>query len=491
VFATQGDAPTTIDLTPYGTAPFKALDSSGTITVALTVAVATHDQPSNESLKVQDAHGEVFQVTGATQPSPGAAYGLSVSPDGRHLRDADGKSWYINGDSPWSLMVQLGRADATTYLSDRHAKGVNVVLANLVEHEFSDQSPPWKNANGDVPFTATLSSGSLDFTKPNEAYWQHVDWIVREAYRYGITVLAFPAYVGYGHGSEGWANEIGDNGTQRMATYGTFVGTRYRDYPNIIWSMGGDAPPSVSGDDLTPEINALANAIKAADPNHLMTAHSQRNRSSVDDYSEPWLDINATYSDSGNVPAEIHHSYSQAVMPTFLIESKYGGEGPDDHGLRVEMYQATLGGGVGHMYGNSPTWYFGGGWQSDLDSLGAQYLPYVARLTAARDLAAMSPDWDHAVVTGGWGSALDQDFVPVLHGSRMLVAYCPSGCTLQIDGSKLTAGTYDVRWYNVRTGATRDDGTQTVGVGGFSLGSPDGNDWVLLLDDSTLGLPAP
>jgi Protein of unknown function (DUF4038) len=52
----------------------------------------------------------------------------------RYLVDAAGKPFFINGDSPWSLMVQLTREQADQYLEDRRLKGMNAVMAELIEH---------------------------------------------------------------------------------------------------------------------------------------------------------------------------------------------------------------------------------------------------------------------------------------------------------------------------------------------------------------------
>jgi hypothetical protein len=383
------------------------------------------------------------------------------------------------------------------------------VLANLIEHAFSDQSPPWRNVAGEAPFTATLGSGSLDFTQPNAAYWRHVDWIVREAHRFGITLLALPAYVGYRLGDQGWAAEIADNGAAGMQAYGAFLADRYAGYPNLIWSLGGDWGPVRGSTDLTAEIDALAEALEAGDPGHLRTAHSRRGESSLDAYDRPWLQLNASYSDRDDVHREVRTSRQDTpVMPTFLIEARYGNESSmSDLDLRTQMWQAVLGGGFGHIYGNAPTWYFGtdgghpansfadtGGldWRSQLDGLGAQYLAPVAALQAVRDLSALTPDYDHQVVIGGYdpGGGEDEDYAPVLAGERVVVAYT-RGNALELNTGALAPGTYRVAWYDVRDGTTPVVGEQAFGGGTVTLTPPDGQDWVVLVDDTSLGLALP
>jgi hypothetical protein len=411
--------------------------------------------------------------------------------DGHWIRRADGTAFLVNGDAAWSLVVQLSRPETTRYLEDRAARGVNVVLVNLVEHELSGHSPAWLNAYGHPPFASRLWRGGLDFTDPSEEYWSHVDWVLREAERVGITVIAVPAYVGFGHGSQGWAKEIAANGADGMARYGAWLGARYATQRNLIWCMGGDAAP-VTWDasnplpyDLTDEIDALATAIKAADPNHLMTAHSGRGRSARDDYHRPWLDFDTSY--AGDVREEVGASWAGSPpMPTIMVEAVYENEGATDLKLRQQMYQAVLGGAIGHIFGDFPVWRFAEGWEAALNSRGASYLPHVAALQRARDLSALVPDHEHEVVTNGY-----QDDAAVMVGRRLLVAYSSGGAGLQVDRSRFPAGRYRVRWFNPRNGSTVDAGGTTMGAGSETFDRPDPEDWVLLLDDEALGLPAP
>jgi hypothetical protein len=413
---------------------------------------------------------------------------LTVSGDGRRVLTAGGASWQGNGEAAWSLAVQLDETDASVYLADRAAKGVNLLLVNLIEHRYSDQTPHWRNAAGDLPFSGTLAGGELDFTAPNEAYWSHVDWLLEQCRALGITVMATPAYLGAMQGDEGWAAEVEANGTTRMGEYGAWLGARYADQPNLIWVIGGDTPPD-SGEvgDLTAHCLALAEALRDADPTKLITAHSSRGLSSLDSYAfladAGLLDLNASYSNA-DVANEVAVSWGQTpTMPTFSIEALYEGEDPSSATLRQQMYQALLWGGVAQIFGNNPIWLFGADWQAALDSDGSAALGYLGRLLAARDVAALAPDHAHQVVTSG--AADDQ---AVRASSRVLVAWT-SGGALTVDKSQFDAGTYRVRWYDPTTGLTTDAGTTTMGSGS-QVFTPAG-ERVLLIDDETLGLGAP
>jgi len=64
---------------------------------------------------------------------------------------------------------KLSNEDAEIYLKNRHAKGFNAILVNLIEHKFAKNAP--RNIFGDAPF-----SGATDFSAPNEKYFKHADW---------------------------------------------------------------------------------------------------------------------------------------------------------------------------------------------------------------------------------------------------------------------------------------------------------------------------
>jgi len=499
-FGQQGDADSTYDLSGDGTGPWALVNAPASMSVSGSTLTFSHATPVHERAVLEDSTGQRVAVWHSTRPSTAPQYPLSVSGDRRYITDAGGHCSAWNGDAAWSAAVNLSQAGMTTYLADRAGRGVNAIYVNAIEHAFSDQSPRYLNKNGDAPFTTMT-----DWTAPNEPYWQLVDWLVREAHRYGITVMLFPAYVGYGMGSEGWAAEMDAAAAADFTTYGDFLGSRYASYPNVAWAMGGDSPPTGTYD-LTTKINNLATAIKAAAPDHLITAHSQRGSSSIDSYNETWLDLNATYASLSTVAAETATSWAQdptgaaTAMPTFLIESTYGNEAnsaPED--IPKQALETLMQGACGHFAGSDPTWYFGvdasspansfadtGGldWHNTLDQFGAQYFQTIADLIDARDIPTLTPDHAHAVVTAGgtwWARA----------SAQVLVAYTTTATDLTIDRTALSAGTYNVNWYSPTTGTVTSEAPQTMGSGSVALTPPDANGWILLVDDQALGLSVP
>jgi cytochrome c biogenesis protein CcdA len=71
---------------------------------------------------------------------------INISSNGKYLIYQNGTPFLINGDSPWSLIVQLNNTDVQYYLDNRQSKGFNTILVNLVEHSFSS-NPPYNKYN--------------------------------------------------------------------------------------------------------------------------------------------------------------------------------------------------------------------------------------------------------------------------------------------------------------------------------------------------------
>jgi len=77
---------------------------------------------------------------------------LRITPDGRHLEDATGRPFLVNGDAAWSLMVELDAAQTELYLTNRRDLGIDTVLVNLIERGFG--GPANAAATGIADFAA-------------------------------------------------------------------------------------------------------------------------------------------------------------------------------------------------------------------------------------------------------------------------------------------------------------------------------------------------
>ena len=79
-----------------------------------------------------------------------------------------------------------------------------------------------------------------DPTQPNDAYFQHVDWIVSKANSLGIYVGFLPTWGDKWNQKWGVGPEVFTPANARA--YGEWLGRRYADDSNIIWILGGDRP---------------------------------------------------------------------------------------------------------------------------------------------------------------------------------------------------------------------------------------------------------
>lgn len=424
-----------------------------------------------------------------TAPPTTAAFPLRVSADQRRLVDQNNRPFLVVGDTPWSLMTGTTKAEAEAYLEDRRQRGFNAIIVNIVEHFYNGPI----NKEGSAPFQKT--NNIYDFSKPIEAYFANVDYVMALARDKGLLVLLTPAYLGYGGGQEGWWPEINTavNTEAVMENYGRFVGTRYRNFNNILWVMGGDW----YGQESLPKTQALVRGLQATDQaGRLFTAHNARQESGYQFYgSEPWFTVNTTYSECSQTPQRSIADYQRPrVMPFVYFEGRYENESDWTlRCLRSQAYWPVLLGGVGSFFGNRPIWLFDSGWQSALGSAGAQGMTYFGRLFKSRAWDKLVPDLSASVLTAGSGS-VGPDYAPAArtNDGATIIVYAPTQRTLTIDMSKITSGIATARswWFNPATGtATLIGDYPNSGSRGFT--PPTAGDWVLVIDDAGLGLAAP
>ena len=150
----------------------------------------------------------------------------------------------------------------------------------LPSQSLTDLNTP--NAEGNKPLIDN------DPLKPNEAYFAHVDWVIKKAPEKGIFIGLLPTWGDkvdpkWGKGPKIFTN---DNALK----YGQWIGKRYKDFQNIIWINGGDRD---GGGDNTVIWNAIGEGIKSVDKNHLMTFHPWGEHSSSEWFQNScWLDFN-------------------------------------------------------------------------------------------------------------------------------------------------------------------------------------------------------
>lgn len=448
----------------------------------------------------------VAVVTLAQSPAHGAGrLPVRVSTNGRYLEDQNGTPFFLHGDTAWSLIAALTKADAERYLEDRRRRGFTALIVSLIEHKYVPDAP--KNRYGEGPF---LTPG--DFSTPNEAYFRHADWVIRRAGEKGMLVLLFPCYLGWEGGDQGFWLELNSNGARKAREYGRYLGRRYRDFTNIIWANGGDYSPPEEAAGTGYALEILL-GIREIDPSKLHTYHGRRTTTSLDHARfGPYLSLDAVYTGdelgqgSPSEPYQISlRAYNRKEFrPHFLIEARYEsyGSSKDDgqartierHRLRRQAYWSILSGAAGHFFGNRPVWTFEPGWDSPvgIDSPGNKDMGFLRQFIAATAWHSLIPDQDHSTVTAGFGTYGQTDYVTAGRAAdgSLAAAYVgptgPTTRTLTVDLGRLK-GKVDAKWFNPANGDYLSvTGSPFPNCGSHDFKTPGNNgtgmnDWVLIL----------
>jgi hypothetical protein len=299
---------------------------------------------------------------------------------------------------------------------------------------------------------------------------------------------------------------------EQLAAYGTFLGERYRDAPNIIWSGGGDRGDNLTATDEA-RTDAMMTAIRAAAP-QLMTGHTDDLNTADDLWGEyGWLDLNNSYQAQRDPLSEARNAYADTpTRPTFYIEGQYEQDPQRSpvltngaRMLRIQMWAPQLAGSVGHVFGNDPRWYFGatwggpygaGTWQESLShpagnrDAGTDHLQVFAQFWRdPGDLAwwQLVPDTTDTFLTAGEGTGETQAAAAFDATTGYAVVYAPSNVSVTLDLTELDAAAQvRVHRYDptaggyVTVGTYPTTGPQTITHPGANVWGD--SDWVYLLE---------
>ena len=289
--------------------------------------------------------------------------------------------------------------------------------------------------------------------------------------------------------------------------FGRFLGERYRKFANIMWTIGGDHDPQ----DRISRLDALANGLKDANPEFILSAHTWENKSAMDQYGQfDWLDLNTvyTYFPEWNANTQVYalslKEYGRRPeKPFVMIESGYengvtGEISVAPYQVRREAYWSILSGSTGFAYGNSDIWPFNPRWKVALDDPGAFYQMHAFHVFSSYRWFDLVPDQDHNIVIEGYGT-FNQDTSPggdeyiTAAGTAdglLAIIYIPSTGTdsraFYINMSCFSSSFVEAKWYNPTDGSSKPIGNfqcterkqlfTTPGDNGTST-----NDWLLTL----------
>ncbi|MER2599808.1 MAG: DUF4038 domain-containing protein, partial [Caldilineales bacterium] len=421
-----------------------------------------------------------------------------MSTNGRYLvKASNGDPFFYLGDEAWTLFYGANRSQADYYLSTRAAQGFTATQAVLMW--WSITTP---NGHGDVmfinsdPTQPNITPGS----DPNDAYqydyWDHVDYIVDRAYQLGMYTVMLPAWGSW------MANGIFSGG--KGYTYGYFLGQRYGNKP-VIWMLGGDYDPDNQAqiDGWAAMAQGIIDGAGGNPDDVLLTYHPSGYATSATWFhNAAWLDYNTWqtgHCKGSNVWNLISSSYNLTpVKPVMDSEPMYenipicfnAGNGyATATDIRTIAYWDVFAGAFGHTYGHYDVWAGSGvGDFGDLTAPGALQMQYLKALMISRPQLVRIPD--QGIIT----NALSGDNrIQATRGTDYLFVYSATGQPFSVNMGRISGSTVTGYWYNPRDGGVQNLGTYSNS--GTRLFTPPssglGNDWVLILDDSSKGYLPP
>jgi hypothetical protein len=437
---------------------------------------------------------------------------LRPTPDGHYLQYADGTPFFWLGDTGWELFHRLTLEEIKTYLDDRAAKGFTVIQAVALA-EFDGLRRP--NRYGDLPLD------NLDPTQPNERYFALIDSTLKMAQTRGLFIGLLPTWGD--KVTKAWGDGPVIFDSVNAYKYGYTIAHRYKDYPNIIWILGGDRPPANKENDWRPIWRRMAAGIIDATNHQCLICYHPSGGSSSSRWihNEAWLDVNMFQSGHGaghDVACWEYVNHDRALTPakpTLDAEPNYEDHPVNpwpkwntdsgrfrDYDVRKQLYRSVFAGACGVTYGHHAVWQFMSareeavnypdrGWLNALARPGSSQAGYLRRLIESRPHSTRIPDT--TILAQGQGSKGEHAEAFLGAGKDYAMIYLPVGKPIVVDPKNLHAARLTAWWFN-----PRDAAAQNIGM--FTTGKPlpfippsqgPGNDWVLVLDNATGGYAPP
>jgi hypothetical protein len=443
-------------------------------------------------------------------------YGLSLNAQrlvvheaGRYLVTEDGAPFFWMADTAWELFHRCNREEANLYLTKRADQGFNVIQA-VVLAELDGLNTP--NPYGVVPLM------NNDPMKPNEKYFEHVDYIINKADELGIYIALLPTW-----GDKLYKNRWGAGPEvftlENARWFGEWIGNRYRNSDNLIWIMGGDRNPrdgSLDVDIWNQMARGVCEGVGGCDQ-ALMSFHPQPRKeggSSTWFHQEDWLDFNmhqTGHCANQGTYLHINHDYNLLPVkpvvdgeplyedhPNCFNANELGYSIPDD--IRRIMYWNVFAGAFGQTYGCHDVWQMFQldktpvnkplrPWTVALDLPMANQVKHLKNLILSRPFLTRIPD--QSMILGSQKE--DEDYVIATRDSKgeYAMIYLPTGGDVFLDLATLSNDELLTWWYDPRTGNSYP-GEMLKRSARVEIKAPTtgkGHDWVLVIDSKVYRAP--
>ncbi len=285
-----------------------------------------------------------------------------VSDNGRYLVGPDGMPFFWQGDSEWELFYALTTENAKELLHARSEQGFTVVQA-MCDGLFPKWIPPEK-----LPPRRELMPWVNDNPlTPNEAFFTRMDSIVAAARAEHLILL-----IGVYHLDDVKAKRIT---LANVGVWTRWLAHRYKDAPNIIWTMYSALDPSSF-----PMVRAAIDGLKKGDAgSHLVTLHPEGIAGSSSVVPAD-LAVNTFQSLTSGHP---NYQFAQAdyartpAKPVVNGEARYeedGGTTPFD--VRRSAWWSYLAG-AAFSYGHIRNWTSPNSWREWVSAAGARQVQVV------------------------------------------------------------------------------------------------------------------
>ncbi len=403
-------------------------------------------------------------AVGSTALAQKTVFPVAVSENKRYLVDHNGDPVFWLGTTQWQLFREYTLDEARTILERSAANGFKFVQVMLMG--VGDGTAP--NVRGQKPWI------NDDPLTPNEEYFKNVDAVLSIA---GDNNLAISMTLYH----QRYRKHIT---LEKARPWARWLATRYKDVPNIVWSMTPEAK-----DEFVPILRELAAGLHEGDGGrHLITFKPDpAPYSSSFIHGEDWLDFDSmqTWKDVKLIYPMVTNDYGlKPTKPVLMAEGAY--EAGTEYGfdvtplwIRRQAYYSYLAG-AHHTYGHNDGWRVLPTWRTALDAPGAVQLGILKRIFMART------EWwllvpDQSVFASGGRTDGDMLHLAARHqDGKWAMIYLAEKASFSVNMDKVAGAGVSAVWIDPKTGDAVPAGT-VPNTGQRSFSTPDGWEDALLV----------
>lgn len=434
---------------------------------------------------------------------------LRISANNRYMTYNDGTPFYWLGDTSW------GGLSNATRLNESNDPSYSSMFRGIIDRRVQQGYTVWKAetfANNDEGSNPPANEGGSAWTNGffnqlNPAFWQNIDERLQYVADKGL-VMSLAQGIG-----RSMTNASGETEHKRLARY---LLARYGAYP-VVWitaqeyddfgacgACWANVAEYVYNLDPYKHPNSLHNGPSNPIAYHdrewynFVTLQQAHGRADPVDY---WLN---QYNATPARPIVEDEANYEDIIPAYANVQKWQ--------VRQSAYMSQIGGGFGFTYGGQGIWFgcytaddpnfncgngngsVGRAWYQTLDfEVGGFQMTYMKAFFTSFDWWTLSPDGG-AITWSGAPTNSQKPYQKSSASRAVTVAYLPQApatYTGTLNGLN-SERTYRARWFNPRSAGYAIINGAISGVSSWSVpAQPNTEDWVLIVDDVTNGVPVP